>query len=100
MRKIRPSKVVEYELVNSECKPHYYNCSDYEGQDKNICESIELENPFKYCLYTEGKGCEEKDKTGLTCNSYTGSVSYYCEQIELEDGKKNCAFYGNKCSEY
>ena len=94
------SEGLKCELVNNECKPSYSDCSDYKGQDKNTCESIELEDFFKYCLYTEGKGCEEKDKTGLTCNSYTGHNSYYCEKIELEDEKKNCVFYGDKCSEY
>ena len=82
------SEGLKCELVNNECKPSYSDCSDYKGQDKNTCESIELEDFFKYCLYTEGKGCEEKDKTGLTCNSYTGHNSYYCEKIELEDEKR------------
>ena len=98
---IIPSDGSGCKLVNNECTIYYEYCSDYIGSDKNTCESIELENPFKQCSYSQERGCEEKQKSGITCNSYrSGQDSYYCREIELEDAKKHCVFYENKCSEY
>ena len=96
---INPSDGTRCKLVNNECKSYYYSCNSYQGEDKNTCESIELQNPFRQCSYSEG--CQEKQKSGITCDSYkSGMETYYCTNIELEDTKKYCAFYDNKCSEY
>ena len=87
-------------FVDNECKSYYEECSDYRGSDKNICESIELENPFRTCTYTTN-GCEEKQKPGITCDSYkSGEDADYCYSIELSNSKKYCEFYDNKCTEY
>ena len=97
---IRPSNGGSCHLVNNECKLYYPYCSDYEGNDKNVCESIELENPYKICSFTDNE-CVEKTKTGVTCKSFeTGQDPDYCYKIELENEKKYCEFYDNKCTEY
>ena len=97
---ISPSNGGSCHLVSNECKLYYPECSDYKGNEKNVCESIELENPYKICSYT-GNECVEKTKTGVTCKSFeAGQDEDYCYEIELENGKKYCGFYDNKCTEY
>ena len=86
-------------LVNNECKSYYDSC--IRSLDKNTCESIELDNPFRKCSYSQENGCKEIQKPGITCDSYkSGMETYYCTNIELEDPLKHCVFYDNKCSEY
>ena len=97
---INPSDGTGCKLVNNECKSYYPSCYNYQGEDKNTCESIELANPFRQCSYSQENGCQEIQKPDITCGSYkSGQNSYYCETIKLEDTKKHCVFYGNKCLE-
>lgn len=88
------------ELVDNECKPHYNKCSDYDGKDQKICESIELYSPYSYCSIS-GENCVEQQKNEVTCSSYKSGQNpqIYCQNIQLGNGK-HCIFYNNKCSEY
>ena len=100
--RISISEGVGCHLVNNECKIHYYDCSYYTGEDKNICESIEpsSDNPYKSCSFTNNQ-CKAVKKTGLTCDSYkSGQDPEYCYYIELDNSQKYCEFYDNKCKEY
>jgi hypothetical protein len=87
-------------LENNECKSYYAYCEANGAQNKETCESIKLKNPYKYCSFSTEKGCETKQKEGITCSSFeSGQDLKYCEGIELENGK-HCVFYNNKCTEY
>ena len=97
---IELSDGVRCHFVDNECKTYYSECSAYTGNDQKTCESIELDNPNKYCSFTNNK-CKEVKKTGLTCSSYkSGQDEDYCFYIELDNSKKYCGFYDNKCTEY
>ena len=89
-------------LVNGNCveNHNYYSCSQYEGDDSNICESINLYNPFKKCKLKDGI-CSEEVKTRLSCSDYkTEQDSDYCNKIILDDKDKYCNLIGYECKEF
>ena len=95
-------------LVDGKCveqkKYDYKHCSDYYGEDKSICESIQptITNNYGYkydyskkCVYnTEGKYCEEKEKT---CSEARNALE--CFAISPSDSKKKCIYKDNSCVE-
>ena len=85
-------------LVNNKCIEQFADCEDYEGKDKDICESI-LPSPEEgmKCVL-EGDKCISKKKT--SCSDYIlGLDREYCSYIVLEDSAKTCLFHNNVCIE-
>ena len=94
-------------LENGKCveqKKYDYNyCSDYGGEDKSICESIQPKmNGFSYyydyskkCVYNDKeKECEEKERT---CSEARNANE--CKSITPSDSNKRCIYKDNSCVE-
>ena len=89
-------------LVNGNCveNRNYFSCSQYDGGDSNICESINLNHPYKNCKLKDGI-CSEEVKTGLSCSDYKSEQnSDYCNKIILDDDDKYCNLIGYECKEF
>jgi len=84
-------------LVNGKCveKEYYYYCSDYEGTNKDVCQSIiPVHDQTKKCVYTN-EGCIEQNKV---CEDARDESE--CTKIIASDStKKQCVFINNACKE-
>ena len=84
-------------LVNGKCveKEYYYHCSDYEGTNKDVCQSIiPVNDRTKKCVYTN-EGCVEQNKV---CEDARDESE--CTNIIASDStKKQCVFINNACKE-
>lgn len=90
-------------LVGSKCKEQYKQCEYYEGNNKEICESIEPYDEYEEssdysskCVLEEGK-CIKKKKD--SCSEYKPGDEYSCEGIQLKNSLKACVYYEDKCIE-
>ena len=100
---IKPKNDKKYcAYTNRGCEEHYSECENYEGNDKNECESIIVKNNIitnphiTKCVLENGK-CKSKQKV---CSDYKpGQNLDFCENIELTDNEKHCAFINNECKE-
>ena len=87
-------------IINGKCTEQYIYCSDYHGNDKDICESIiphsEDGNDFLYyskCVWTDD-GCI---KTPRDCSE--AKTAEDCNNITPLDTKKVCVFSDSICTE-
>lgn len=91
-------------LVNYKCIEQYKQCKDYNGNNKEICESIEpydeereSSDTLNKCVLEEGK-CIQKEKN--SCSDYKpGGSEVSCIEIHLQDPVKACVFSKNECIE-
>lgn len=87
-------------IINEKCTEHYIYCSDYHGNDKDICESIiphseDGEDFLDYykCVLTDD-GCI---KTPRDCSE--AKTAEDCNNITPIDTKKACVFSDSVCTE-
>lgn len=83
-------------LYGDKCLENYDKCEDYKGNEKEVCENIELDDNKDYtqkCVYEENI-CVTKPKKCEDAKS-----KYECFYIKLENTNKRCAFPNNKCTE-
>ena len=100
---IKPKNNKKYcAYTNRGCEEHYTECENYEGNDKNECESIIVKNNIitnphiTKCVFENGK-CKSQQKI---CSDYkSGQNSDFCENIELTDNDKHCVYINNECKE-
>ena len=79
------------------CYDDYFNCEEYTGEDKNICEAINPQNQTQKCVFNEEEGCKAISDIKKTCEI---SDLYYCSDIILEDTDTHCFISGVKCKDY
>ena len=84
--------------INNKCIEQYKQCSDYNGNEKNICESIVVQNnPYRKCILLHDQYCQENDRE---CSEYTGNSEFVCNYyFKSLDPNKGCALIGGKCIE-
>ena len=70
---------------NNECVEQYKLCSDYKGNDKNICES-NIAYDLSKCSFDNGK-CDVMEQV---------ECSYYKRFLEKDDCESNNDYLGNK----
>ena len=85
-------------FINNICIEQYKQCTDYSGNEKNVCESIVVKNnPYKKCTLVHDQDCQERFKQ---CSEYTGNSARECTYYYFPlDTNKICAFIGGKCIE-
>ena len=91
-------------LINNECVERYRDCKNYKGNNKDECETIQLDNNHEgyktKCAFINGECINVKK----SCSDFKNGIKdgSYCEEIDLEDETKHCVYnYGNKdCIEH
>ena len=90
-------------LVDNKCIEQYKQCENYEGNNREICESIKPYSEYmkstdysSKCVLEEGK-CIKKEKN--SCSDYKPGDEYSCIGIQLQDQLKACVYYEDKCIE-
>ena len=85
---------------NNKCIETFKTCEYYEGNEKDICESIIPRNYRSYthkCVYEDNK-CTTKN---ILCFELKDIVEYklerICEDLEVTDPNKHCIVYIDKC---
>ena len=85
-------------FINNKCVEYYKQCSNYEGSDESICNSIITENGGK-CEY-KNNACVDKT---LSCSDYTSILDIIggesCEQIYPSNNYKRCVYSDYNCKE-
>ena len=86
-----------YDINKDECvtKPIYEKCEDYEGKDKNTCESIILSPTTRpYCILDKDSKCIERP---LLCSEAFNRLD--CLNVaRASDNNKRCAYDGIGCT--
>lgn len=92
-------------MVNDKCTEQYLYCSDYVGNNKEICESIlpydESGSDVLYaykCVLDTKEGCIRKSKDCSEAKT-KNECDVIFNSLRDEDDKKHCLFYNNICSE-
>lgn len=91
-------------LIDNDCKAVFLKCSDYAGQDKDVCESIKIYDIDKHSYKTqstcklEGTNCVQKLKE---CDDKTLDQCVTIIDLEAEGDKtRRCGTINGKCAEY
>ena len=86
-------------FYNNKCVNTYKSCEDYKDNiQKDICESITIENyPDKKCIFENNK-CIEKERTCSEFKTGKEAISN-CHSLHPNDANKICIFKNNKCEE-
>ena len=84
---------------NNKCETVYSSCpGNYEEVTKEVCDNIELSNPYSKCALDENNKCVQTRKE---CLEYNGTYSYYCSLCVPSEDTENkiCYLENEKCVE-
>ena len=102
-------KVCHYDSDSGSCFENYKYCSDYRGDDKNICTKIKpydhnpvsegIDSAYKCVYEKEDVGCEKKLLDCSEAKSNENLCSVISQILIDTDTGKYCAYIDGVCSE-
>lgn len=82
-------------LRSNKCIAIFLGCESYNGKNKQICESIILDNIYKKCIFDNKQNCITTNKL---CSEYLGNDENECIiKYYGSNGYHSCKFVNNKC---
>ena len=87
--------------IREECVEQYKDCETYNNNggtiEKNVCESIKLDEDTYKCVFTSGNKCEKKRKECKEAKESYECSSYYV--LPSDTTNKKCVYKNNECIE-
>ena len=78
------------------CELNYLGCSNYEGKEPSVCESIIPSNKEKKCKI-QGETCTEVQKE---CGDYEEGITTSCVTLSAGGNNKRCILNNGKCESH